>query len=73
MYDLNLLMINHSLVKSIQIVEAAKRMVGKRADVWVDLNDIGREVREAAAECQRVLELIRLDGERALCDGDAQL
>lgn len=69
MYDLKLGDINHALVKAIGIVVAARRMVGKDSEVYGDLLDIEREVREAASECQRVLKLIKADAERAPISG----
>ncbi len=69
MYDLKLLMINRSLVKAVGILVAARRMVGKDSEVYEDLQNIEREVRDAAGECQRVLKLIKADGERSLISG----
>ncbi len=69
MYDLKLLMVNRSLVKAIKIVVAARRMVGKNSEVFEDLVNIEREVREAAGECQRVLKLIEADAKRPLISG----
>ncbi len=69
MYDLKLGEINHALVKAIGILGACKRMVGRKSDVYPDLEDIDREVREAAAECQRVLKLIKADADRPLTSG----
>ena len=66
MYDLNLLAVNHALVKSIRLVRGAQRMLGPRSDVCDDLEDLERELREAAGECQRVLELVKADGDRPL-------
>lgn len=68
-YDLNLGMVNHALVKSIKLLAACRRMVGSKSDVYPDLVDIDREVRAAAAECQRVLELVEADASRPLISG----
>lgn len=70
MYDLNLLAVNHALVKSIKMCVAVRRMLGPKSDAAGDVQDIERELREAAAECQRVLELIKVDGERPLLSGE---
>lgn len=69
MYDLKLEMVNHSLVNAIKLIAACKRMAGPKSDVFKDLADIDREVRESAAECQRVLTLITIDGTRTLLKG----
>lgn len=69
MYDLKVGEINHALVKSIGITVAARRMVGKDSEVYEDLQNLEREVRGAAAECQRVLALIDADGKRPLISG----
>lgn len=69
MYDLKLGEVNHALVKGIQIIVAARWMVGKDSEVYEDLQDIEREIRQAAGECQRVLALIEADGNRPLFRG----
>jgi len=70
MYDLKLLQVNHGLVKAIKVVAACKRMVGPKSEVWGDLLDIDREIRAAASECQRVLELAEADENRPLLTMD---
>ncbi len=69
MYNLKLGEVNHALCVSIKLIEATKRMVGSKSVVYSDLTDIGREIREAASECQRVLKLIKVDSERPLISG----
>jgi len=68
-YDLKLAMVNHSLVKAIQMIAACKRMVGPKSEAFPDLVDIDREVRAGASECQRVLALIDEDGKRPVLNG----
>ena len=69
MYDLDLVKINRSLVKSIRILGAVRRMVGKGGEGYSELQDVEREIREGAAECQRVLVLIKEDVNRPLISG----
>lgn len=69
MYDLKLGQINHSLIKALKVLVACKRMVGRRSEVWDDLVDTEREIRESAGECQRVLKLIEVDEVRPLISG----
>ncbi len=69
MYDLNLLAVNHALVKSLRLIGACRRMVGPKAGIYHDLGDIDREVRAAAVECQRVLGLLKADENRPLISG----
>lgn len=68
MYDLKLTDINNVLVKAIKLTVACRRMVGKGSEVYPDLMDIEREIREAAAECQRVLALGEGDNHRPLLE-----
>lgn len=72
MYDLKLWAVNHALVKAIQLNAACRRMVGTKSDVHEDLVDMDREVRQAAAECQRVLALMKADADRPLISGEAR-
>ncbi len=69
MYDLNLVLVNHALVKAIKINAACRRMVGPKSEASQDLGDIDREIRVAAAECQRVLDLMEADANRPLIGG----
>ena len=66
MYDLNLTKVNKILCDSIRLVAAIRRMVGPNSDIKDELMDMNRELREAAAECQRVAKLIKEDVERPL-------
>jgi len=65
-YDLDLVKVNHSLVKAIKLSVATRRLIGKGLDGYKEIQDIEREIREAAGECQRVLGLIKADEKRAL-------
>lgn len=65
-YDIDLEMVNRSLVKALKLTLASRLLVGKGRDGYEDLMDIEREVREAAVECQRVLELVEADENRPL-------
>lgn len=56
MHNLDLVGVNHSLVKGIQLVAAVQRLLGPKSDVKDELMMMGREFRLAAAECQRVLK-----------------
>ncbi len=69
MYDLDLVKVNKSLVKAIRVTVAARRMIGKGMTGYIALLEIEREIRDAAAECQRVLECIKQDGKRLLVTG----
>ncbi len=66
MYDLNLAKGNHCLKEGIKLVGAIRRLVGPNAGITGELQDMDRELREAASECQRVLEAIGADGNRPL-------
>lgn len=69
MYDLNVLAVNAALVKGIQLCGAARRMVGKGHSGYEEIMDVEREIREAAAECQRVIELAIADADRPVVGG----
>ncbi len=69
MYDLDLKKLNGSLVKAIGLSVATRRMIGKGRDGYEEIQDIEREIREAAAECQRVLGLVEADADRPLING----
>ncbi len=69
MYDLKLGDINHALVISIKLTVACRRMVGRKAEIYDDLLDLERAMRDAASECQRVLELIKADVAGPLISG----
>lgn len=72
MYDFKIGMVNHALVKAVQLIGCCRRMVDRKSDVYADLTDIDREVREAARECQRVLDLIEADVNRPLVTEGAE-
>ena len=72
MYDLDLEKVNKSLVKSVRLCVALRRFFGKDGAEHCEFMDLEREIREAAGECQRVLELIKADAERPLL-GEAWL
>lgn len=69
MYDLKLVMVNRALVKAIQLNAACRALVGTKSDVYGDLVDMDWEIREAAGECQRVIELIKADADRPKIPG----
>lgn len=69
MYDFDLAKVNHGLVKALKLVVAARRMIGPRGDGCNEILDLEREIREVAAECQRVLDLAKADGDRPLING----
>lgn len=66
MYDLDLVMINHELVKSLQLCGAVRRLIGKGGDGYSEIQDMEWGIRDAACECQRVLELKKRSAERNL-------
>ena len=66
MYDLKLGEINHALCKALQLLVACKKLVPRGSPGYDDLQDIDREIRGAAAECQRVLKLMEQDAKRPL-------
>lgn len=66
MYNLDLKKLNSSLVKSIKLCVAVRRHLGKGAVEYSGMMDVEREIREAAAECQRVLGLVEADADRPL-------
>ena len=70
MYDIDLLKMNHGLVKALQVTVAARRMIGKGNTGYIAVQEIESEIRAAAAECQRVLVLVEADGNRPLLTGD---
>ena len=69
MYDLDLVKVNHSLVKALKLAVATRRLIGKAGEGYSGIQDIEREIREAAAECQRVLGLVEADADRPLSSG----
>ncbi len=69
MYDLDLVKVNKSLVKALQLSGAVRRSLGRDAVEHSRILDLEREIREAAVECQRVLELIKADANRPLIGG----
>ncbi|KKN03861.1 hypothetical protein LCGC14_1103380 [marine sediment metagenome] len=66
MYNVNVLMVNRALIKAMLLNAACRRMVGKKAEVYEDLVNMESEMREAAQECQRVIKLIKEDGNKPL-------
>lgn len=69
MYELDLVKLNVSLVKSVALCVAIRRFFGKDAAEHAHFMDLEREIREAAAECQRVLGLVEADADRPLIGG----
>lgn len=69
MYDLDLEMVNKSLVKAVRLCVALRRFFGKEAAQHSEFMDLEREIRDAAAECQRVLGLVKADADRPLIGG----
>lgn len=69
MYELDLVKVNRSMVKSVRLIVAVGRMVPKDDELRVMIKDLEREMREAAAECQRVLALVEAEGKRPLISG----
>ncbi len=69
MYDLDLKKLNGSLVKSVKLLAAVRRSFGLAWKQYPELQDLNREIREAAGECQRVLELVEADADRPLING----
>lgn len=70
MYELDLKKLNATLVKAIKLAVATRRVIGKDGEGYSEIQDIEREIREAAAECQRVLLLVEADGSRPLLTGN---
>ncbi len=66
MYNFDLEKVNRSLVKCLKLVMAVRRMLGPRSDVCNEVDSLDLEIREAGAECQRVLELAKADADRPL-------
>ena len=69
MYDIDLEKMNLGLVKAVKLVGAVRRMLDWKGEVRKVVEDLEREIREAAAECQRVLDLVEADGDRPLLGG----
>lgn len=69
MYDLDLKKVNRAMVKAVKLAVAGRRLVGCGGEGYVEVMDVEREFREAAAECQRVLELVEADADRPLIEG----
>lgn len=66
MYNLDVVKLNCSLIKSIKILVATKRMIGKGEEGYSALQDIERELRDAVGECQRVIIAMNADAYRPL-------
>jgi len=66
MYDIDLEKLNRGLVKSVRMCVAIRRHFGNEAAKFAEFGDLEREIREAAGECQRVLELQKADADRPL-------
>lgn len=73
MYNLDLEKVNRSLVLALKLTVAVRRMIGKGGPGYETTQDIEREIREAAGECQRVLELAKADANRPLISGGDQV
>ena len=69
MYDLDLEKLNRSLVKSVKLIVAVRRMLSPEDAGLVEVGDLEREIREAASECQRVLGLVDADAHRPVITG----
>lgn len=69
MYDFDLVKLNSSLVAGVKLAMATKRLLGKANPGYESVGEIERGLREAAAECQRVLECLAADGNRPLIIG----
>ncbi len=68
-YELDLVKVNRSMVNAVKLCVAVRRSLGKDAVEYSYIQDLEREVRAAAAECQRVLELVEADENRPLASG----
>ncbi len=66
MYEVDLMKVNCSLIKALKLTVAVRRMLGKGSSGYECIQDIEREIREAAEECQRVLGLVVADARRLL-------
>lgn len=69
MYNLDLKKVNRGLVEALKLAVVLRRTIGKGGEGYEKAQDLEREIREAAAECQRVLELIKADANRPLITG----
>lgn len=69
MYELDLVKLNGSLVKAVRLCVAIRQFFGKEAVEHAHFMDLEREIRDAAAECQRVLALVEADENRPLIPG----
>lgn len=69
MYDLDVKTLNRGLVNAVKLVVAVRRMVKPGRGEYLELRELEREIRAAAAECQRVLHLVECDGARPLIIG----
>jgi len=70
MYDIDLEKMNRALVKSVRLVGAVRGMIGGSDRGHDEVDDLSRELRAAAAECQRVLGLEAEDRNRPLLGAD---
>lgn len=70
MYEIDLEKMNRGLVKAVKLAGAVRRMLDWKGEVRKVVVDLEREIREAAAECQRVLELAKEDKNRPLLTTD---
>lgn len=66
MIEVDLVKVNSAMVKSVKILRSIRRSFGLAWKEYPELQDLEREIREAAAECQRVLELVEADANRPL-------
>ncbi len=58
MHNLDLVKVNHCLVQSIQMLAAVRLLVGPNSEIKNEILDMNRELRAAAAECQRVIKFM---------------
>jgi len=71
-YDIDLEKMNRGLVKAVRLVAMVRKYFGKEAADDAGCLDLEREIREAAAECQRVLGLVKEDDSRPLVGTDGE-
>lgn len=66
MHNLDLVAVNHALVQSIKMLAAVRRMLGPNSDVKDEVREMDRELRLAAAECQRIIKYMAEKNSRLL-------
>ena len=72
MHNLDLVKVNKALVDSIGLLAAVRRLLGPNSDAKDELLDMNRELRLAAAECQRILDYMKEQRSRLLLVRDRQ-